>query len=82
MLGLVLPGGKLRGETPIILPAVHDINVYSARPDGQFQLCRVEVGAVHPAGIKEPGRHCRPDTNVTSGGGVKADLPAHTEQLP
>ncbi|MEG7522320.1 MAG: hypothetical protein M3H12_04365 [Chromatiales bacterium] len=40
-----------------------DVTVYSAIPDGQLQLCRTryEAGAVHPAGIKEPWRHRRPD---------------------
>ena len=56
----------------------------SARPQWQFQLCRIryKVEAVYPAGIKEPGSHHRPVTNVRSCGGEWADLrwhPAHTE---
>jgi len=57
------------------------------RPGGQFQLyrSRYEVGTVHLAGITELWKHRRPDTNLSSGGGVGADLPsdlAYIKQFP
>jgi len=84
LLGLVLTWetAGTRSGTTKPLPAVHYVIVYSARPDGQLQLCltRYEVGAAYPAAIKQPGRHRRPDTKVISSGGVGD--PAHIEQLP
>ena len=49
----------------------------SARPEEQLQRCRNrhDVGAVHPAGIKEPRRHRGSGSNVRTCGRVGADLP-------
>ena len=58
------------GETPRILPAVHDVKVCSAIPVARIQLFRTryEVGAVHEAGNTEPRTHNRPYPKLNSGG--------------